>query len=75
MSIDVIYFVAYIFCGGNMALAGNLVDKGAVSVYGMGRFPTTLYYGHWIPLLDVADDLRAFLEAQKKAGKLSLGKD
>ena len=39
--------------------------KGGVSVYGLGRFPVTLYYEQWIKLLDVAADLRAFLEGNK----------
>ncbi len=35
--------------------------KGAVSVYGLGRFPVTLYKEQWERLLDVADDIRAFI--------------
>ena len=35
--------------------------KGGVSVYGLGRFPVTLYKEQWEQLLDMADDLRAFL--------------
>ena len=45
-------------------------EKGGVSVYGLGRFPVTLYYEQWIRLLDHADKLRAFLEENK--GKLKL---
>jgi hypothetical protein len=45
-------------------------DKGGVSVYGLGRFPVTLYYEQWIKLLDAADDLQAFLEANKSRLKL-----
>jgi hypothetical protein len=45
-------------------------DKGGVSVYGLGRFPVTLYYEQWNKLLDAADDLRAFLEANKSRLKL-----
>jgi hypothetical protein len=45
-------------------------EKGGVSVYGLGRFPVTLYYEQWIRLLDVADDLRAFLEENKSRLKL-----
>ena len=30
-------------------------DKGGVSVYGLGRFPVTLYYEQWIRLLDSGD--------------------
>lgn len=54
--------------------SGNLEfrvsEKGAVSVYGMGRFPTTLYYEQWIRLLDRADDLRSFMEENKSKLKL-----
>ena len=35
--------------------------KGAVSVYGLGRFPVTLYKEQWERLLDMAADLRAFI--------------
>jgi hypothetical protein len=45
-------------------------EKGGVSVYGLGRFPVTLYYEQWIRLLDSGDALRAFLEENK--GKLKL---
>ena len=45
-------------------------EKGGVSVYGLGRFPVTLYYEQWNRLLDAAPDLRAFLEENK--GKLKL---
>ena len=44
--------------------------KGGVSVYGLGRFPVTLYYEQWNKLLDAAPDLRAFLEANKSRLKL-----
>jgi hypothetical protein len=45
-------------------------EKGAVSVYGMGRFPVTLYKEQWLKLLEMSDDIRAFIatnEAQLKA--------
>jgi len=45
-------------------------EKGGVSVYGLGRFPVTLYYEQWIRLLDVSADLRAFLEENKSKLKL-----
>jgi hypothetical protein len=45
-------------------------DKGGVSVYGLGRFPVTLYYEQWIKLLDRAQDLREFLESNKEKLKL-----
>jgi hypothetical protein len=37
-------------------------EKGGVSVYGLGRFPVTLYKEQWIKLLDMANDIRAFLK-------------
>lgn len=45
-------------------------EKGGVSVYGLGRFPVTLYYEQWTRLLDATEDLRAFLEANKNRLKL-----
>jgi len=38
-------------------------EKGGVSVYGLGRFPVTLYKEQWLKLLDMTDDLRAFISA------------
>ena len=37
--------------------------KGGLSVYGMGRFPITLYKEQWLKLLDMSDDIRAFIAA------------
>ena len=45
-------------------------EKGGVSVYGLGRFPVTLYYEQWQRLLGIADDLRTFLEDNKSKLKL-----
>lgn len=45
-------------------------EKGGVSVYGLGRFPVTLYKEQWAKLLDMADQIRAFIaehESQLKA--------
>ncbi len=36
-------------------------DKGGVSVYGLGRFPVTLYKEQWLKLLDMVDEIRAFI--------------
>jgi len=41
-----------------------------MSVYGLGRFPVTLYYEQWIRLLDQVDQIRGFLEANKASMKL-----
>ena len=53
---------------GNMSF--KVSDKGGVSVYGLGRFPVTLYYEQWMKLLDRAQDLRDFLEENKRKLKL-----
>ena len=45
-------------------------EKGGASVYGLGRFPVTLYYEQWVRLLAAADELRAFLEENKDKLKL-----
>ena len=37
-------------------------EKGALSVYGLGRFPVTLYKEQWHKLLDMANDIRAFIK-------------
>ena len=47
-------------------------EKGGVSVYGLGRFPVTLYYEQWVRLLDAGEKLRAFLEENKAQGRLKL---
>jgi hypothetical protein len=47
-------------------------EKGGVSVYGLGRFPVTLYYEQWIRLLDGAGELLTFLEENKAQGRLKL---
>ena len=36
--------------------------KGGVSLYGLGRFPVTLYKEQWLKLLDQADDIRKFID-------------
>lgn len=40
-------------------------EKGGVSVYGLGRFPVTLYYEQWMRLLGQIDELRAFIEENR----------
>ena len=37
-------------------------QKGAVSVYGLGRFPVTLYKEQWLKLLGMADEIQAFIK-------------
>jgi hypothetical protein len=45
-------------------------EKGGVSVYGLGRFPVTLYYEQWNRLLGAAADLKKFMEENKSKLKL-----
>jgi len=53
------------------ATAGRMKvsEKGALSVYGMGKFPVTLYKEQWLRLLDMSDDIRAFIAANETALK------
>ncbi len=44
------------------ALSMKVSQKGALSVYGLGRFPVTLYKGQWTRLLAAADEIRTFLK-------------
>ena len=51
-------------------LSLRVSEKGALSVYGLGRFPVTLYKEQWLRLLDLTDDMKAFIrqnEAQLKS--------
>ena len=45
-------------------------EKGGVSVYGLGRFPITFYKEQWAKLLDMADEIRAFI--RENEGKLKV---
>lgn len=47
---------------GGKAVSLKVSEKGAVSVYGLGRFPVTLYQEQWLKLLDLAEDIRAFIK-------------
>jgi hypothetical protein len=56
--------------GASDGIRMKVSEKGAVSVYGMGRFPVTLYKEQWLKLLNMSDEMRAFIaenEAQLKA--------
>jgi hypothetical protein len=44
------------------AVSLKVSEKGGVSVYGLGRFPVTLYKEQWTRLLDMAQDIRAFIK-------------
>ena len=56
--------------GASDGIRMKVSEKGAVSIYGMGRFPVTLYKEQWLRLLNMSDEIRAFItanEAQLKA--------
>jgi hypothetical protein len=47
---------------GSKGVSMKVSDKGGLSVYGLGRFPVTLYQEQWLKLLDLADDIRGFIK-------------
>ena len=49
--------------GAAAGLRMKVSEKGALSIYGMGRFPVTLYKEQWLKLLNMADEIRAFIKA------------
>ena len=51
------------------SLSMKVSVKGAVSVYGLGRFPVTLYEGQWLKLFAAADEIRRFIEANRSSLK------
>jgi hypothetical protein len=56
--------------GASDGIRMKVSEKGAVSIYGMGRFPVTLYKEQWMKLLNMSDEIRAFIaenEARLKA--------
>ncbi len=54
--------------GAATGITMKVSEKGALSIYGMGRFPVTLYKEQWLKLLDMSDDIRTFIAAND--GKL-----
>ena len=50
---------------GGGSISFKVSEKGAVSVYGLGRFPVTLYVEQWTKLLSNVDHLKAFIEANR----------
>ena len=47
--------------GTSSGMRMKVSEKGALSVYGMGRFPVTLYKEQWLKLLDMSAEIRAFI--------------
>ena len=49
--------------GAAKGISMKVSEKGGLSIYGLGRFPITLYKEQWTKLLDMADDIRSFINA------------
>ena len=49
--------------GAARGVSMKVSEKGGLSVYGMGRFPVTLYKEQWLKLLDLSEEIRAFIAA------------
>ncbi len=47
---------------GKVGISLKVSEKGAISVYGMGRFPVTLYMEQWLKLMDMSEDIRTFIK-------------
>jgi hypothetical protein len=58
---------------GSKGVSMKVSEKGGVSIYGLGRFPVTLYKEQWEKLLDMAADIRNFIDENK--GKLKIKGD
>ena len=53
----------------NRGMTIKVSEKGGVSVYGLGRFPVTLYKEQWTKLLDMAEEIRGFIRDNDAALK------
>ena len=53
---------------GGRGVSMKVSEKGGLSVYGLGRFPITLYQEQWLKLLDLTEDIRGFI--RENEGKL-----
>ena len=52
--------------GAASGVSMKVSEKGALSVYGMGRFPVTLFKEQWLKLLGMSDDIRAFIVTNER---------
>lgn len=51
--------------GAATGISMKVSEKGALSIYGMGRFPVTLYKEQWLKLMDMSAEIRAFIAANE----------
>jgi hypothetical protein len=54
---------------GVRGLSLKVSEKGGVSLYGVGRFPVTLYKEQWVKILGMKDEIEAFLAANASSLK------
>ncbi len=52
--------------GASAGVRMKVSEKGGVSIYGMGRWPVTLYKEQWLKLLNMADEIRTFIAANEE---------
>ena len=64
---ELLAFIATMKAQPARKITAKVSEKGAMSVYGLGRFPVTLYRSQWERLLDDATvtDLKAFMAANR----------
>jgi hypothetical protein len=55
--------------GAAKGISMKVSEKGGLSIYGLGRFPITLYKEQWTKLLDMSEEIRSFLAANDSALK------
>lgn len=51
--------------GAARGVSMKVSEKGGLSIYGLGRFPVTLYKEQWTKLLDMSDEIRQFIAANE----------
>ena len=54
----------------NAAVSLKVSEKGGISVYGLGKFPVTLYQEQWVKILALSDEIKAFIEENKASLKV-----
>jgi hypothetical protein len=55
--------------GASKGVSMKVSEKGGLSVYGLGRFPVTLYKEQWLKLLDLSEEIRNFIRDNNAALK------
>lgn len=49
----------------NSPVSMKVSEKGGLSIYGLGRFPVTLYQEQWLKLLNLAEEIKQFIEENR----------